>query len=330
MAKADDPFGLIAFAGTFLSSRSITHHREVRTEDLADSFRQFFGLPVFAKLADLRALCARLGISVDTFEGESEDLEAINMWGDGTDPSLVTRSDLTIRRTETSFGHEIREIIEQSFCRADPNYVGLNTSDNRAMNPESDFFSSCLLMPAAESRALLAETGYDMVMFSARTGRSLASVIQRAQALFPQDSTVGPVAGCWLFEAPWRSGRRAAIRWEDIPMAHRAHLNGFSMAKGRSAASEIARLVFPQRGDKVSSFRLAWDALTQGKPRTELLGGFDLFLQRDFFVAAEPLFFRNGPPRVLQTAVRLDTLEVVQAWLERLDAADVLAQVSAS
>ena len=62
-----------------------------------------------------------------------------------------------------------------------------------------------------------------------------------------------------------------------------------------------------------------------GNTQTELMPGFDIFGDLDFFVAAEPLFFRNAAPRVLLTAVRLDTLVQVKPWLSRIGATHAIA-----
>jgi Zn-dependent peptidase ImmA (M78 family) len=325
VAKADDPFGLVAFATDFLSARRIVHYSEVRTEELADCFRQFFGVPVFARLPDLNLLCERIGITVDALPVISDELEAINAWHEDGEPVILMGANLSLRRTETTYGHEIREIIEMSFRRANPKYVALDTDNNKLMNPESDQFASCLLMPAAESRQRMAEIGYDLVRFAGETGRSLESIVLRSQALFSERSGVGPVAGIWLYEVPWRTGPQRLVQLDELAVAYLAHLNGFSTAKGKGQSARLARIAFPKKDARAGANPLAQRALVEGRVQMQLLEGFDIFRARDFFMVAEPLFFRNRPPRVLMTAVRKDTLEQVGPWLERLGVANALA-----
>ena len=64
-------------------------------------------------------------------------------------------------RAETTLCHEIREVVENVFRRENPAYVGLDTRDNKTMNPESDHFASCLLMQAEASRDAPQANGFD-------------------------------------------------------------------------------------------------------------------------------------------------------------------------
>jgi Zn-dependent peptidase ImmA (M78 family) len=158
MATVNDSAELRAFARTFLDSRQVSHHSEIRTDDLADFFRAWFGLRAFAQLPDLYEVCQRLGAPVRDLPTESDDLLAVNTFHSGQ-PAIFLRPDLAAVQAEHTLAHELREVIENTFMLVSPNYEGLDTSDNKQMNPESDQFGSCLLMPSRESKALMEELG---------------------------------------------------------------------------------------------------------------------------------------------------------------------------
>jgi hypothetical protein len=318
MPQTDDPLGLLDFGRNYLDSKGITHYNSVRTEELADTFRAWFHVPPLAKLPDLHALCRRTGIKVTDLPA-LPNLDGVNVWYEGGKPTIHLREDLLLCRAETTLGHEIREVVETTFVKVRSDYVGLDTSDNDAMNQKSDRFAGCLLMPAAESRALMADLGYDLLLFSRETGRSLPSVLIRAQQLFSETSGLGPVAGIWLFEAPWPKVEAGVSRLSDMSVTLRAHLNGFSIDQGKGQAAKLARLVFPARRSRGSDFEIVRDCLADGRPIAREIRGFDLFRERDYLLVAEPLFVRGRPWRVLVTTVRMDNLHLVRAWRARLD-----------
>jgi hypothetical protein len=318
VTRIDDPFGLLDFARDYLDANGITHYREIRTEDLAQAFRGFFGVPAFARLSDLNQLCQRLGISLGRLAPVSEELLAVNTWPDSGAPSIYVRPDLRTMRAEHSIGHELREVLENAFKRIKPEYEGLDTSDNAQMNAESDQFASCLLMPAVESKELLAQLGYDPMSFSRETTRSLPSVILRTQQLFPKGSNEGPVAGLWLFEAPWKSVEDSRATARDLVVRYHARLRGFSQAKGGNQEARLARFAFP--GSRAKATEVSWvsESVRLGQPLMEQARGFDLFGERDFDVMAEPIFVQGSPWRVLFSAVRRDSTVLTRAWTERV------------
>jgi hypothetical protein len=143
-------------------------------------------------------------------------------------------------------------------------------------------------------------------------------VILRAQSLFSTKSGIGPVAGVWLYEAPWQTVVSQAASASDLIVTQEAHLNGFTLAKAKGRPAELARLVFPRRRSLATEMEIVALALQEDQAVTRNIGGFDLFGERDFFLAAEPLFVRRAPWRVLLAAVRKDSLDLVGPWMERL------------
>ena len=319
MTRPNDTSGLLDFATGFLKSRGITNHEQVHTEELVEDLRASFGVPPFPRLTDLRELYRQLGISLGRLPAVSEELLALHGWHEEGEPIVKVRGDLLSKREEHSLGHEVREVLENAFKRVDADYLGLETNDNDVMNPRSDHFASCLLMPAFESRELLAHLGYDFVTFARETNRSVSSVVIRAQSLFSAKAGVGPVAGLWLFEAPWELVATHGATPEDMRMTLSAQLNGFSQAKGRGQAAQVARDVFPAKKSSAASQALVREAIDEKGTSGCLLAGFDLFAERDFVVAVEPIFARGTPWLALMTAVRLDCRQMVRPWAERVD-----------
>jgi hypothetical protein len=315
-ARTEHLFGLEDFARNFL--RDINHHGDVRTEHLAEAFREYFGLPPLPSLADLYGLCRRLGVEVGTLPPGPSGLLAVNVWYDSQGPAILMEQELTTKRAETTLGHELREVLENAFKLVKPSYVGLDTRDNKKMDPESECFAGCLLMQAQASRERLHQLGYDVATFSMETGRSLPSVILRAQQLFPSGSESSPVAGMWLFEAPWGKVRDGSGTADSLKLRYRAHLSGFSIDKGGSASSKLAHLVFPSRSAAAGDFRLSLQCLADRRPVVASVSGFDLFGQHDYLVAAEPFFAVGVPWRVLMTAVRRDCEHLVAPYIRRL------------
>ncbi len=317
MARTDDLFGLEDFARNYL--RDIDHHSQVRTEHLAESFRQWFDLTPFPSLAELWDLCERLGVRLAPLEGAPDGLLGVNTWVEGSGPTIYLRPDLHLRREETTLGHELREVLEHAFRRVKPTYVGLDPCDNQTMNQESDQFAACLLMQADASRERLRQLGFDVVAFAAERGRSLPSVLLRAQQLFPAGGEhEGPVAGLWLFEAPWHKVQAGTTTPDDLVVRHGVKLCRFSTAKARNGRARPASRAFPTRGSPASAYTLPAAALAAGHPVTATLAGFDLLRELDFCALAEPLFVRGAPWRVLLAAVRTDCLHLVEPWRRRL------------
>jgi hypothetical protein len=319
VGRTDDLFGLEDFARSFLAD--ISHFSEVRTEQLTEAFRRFFGLPDFPTLAQLLELCRRLGIGVAQLPPSLHgmNIDGMNIWHDGTPPTIYLHPEQQTRRVETTLGHELREVIEHAFQRAKPSYVGLDTRDNRTMNPEADHFAACLLMPADATRARMLECGFDLVRFAREQRRSLPSVILRAQQLFPAGGPcAGPVAGFWLFEAPWEAVVAGRARPSDLAVTHLAKLGGFSLRRKPAGRPQPARRAFPRRGDAADRFRLTALALRRGRPVAACLRGFDLFEERNYLAVAEPICVAGAPWRVVLIAVRLDTVGFVRPLLDRL------------
>jgi len=310
-------FGLEDFARNFV--RDINHHQDVRTEHLAEAFRECFGLPAFPSLADLWGLCRRLGVEVGALPAGAGGLLAVNVWHDSQGPSILMEQELSTKRAETTLGHELREVLENTFRRVKPSYIGLDTRDSKEMDPESDCFAGCLLMQGQASRDRLHELGYDVASFAGETGRSLPSVILRAQQLHPAGGSESSlVAGMWLFEAPWGRVRDGSSTAGDLKLRYRAHLSGFSMDKSGSASSKLAHSVFPGRSAAAGDSRFALQCLVERRPVVASVGGFDLFGQHDYLVAAEPFFAVGVPWRVLMTAVRRDCEHLVAPYIRRL------------
>lgn len=311
---------LIEFCGVYLGQA--THFDEIRTESLAEHFRQYFHLGPFPALDDLVALCKRLGIELAQLPQIPGAPEGLNIWLKGRAPVVHIRSGLSTRRTETTICHELREIIENAFTRVNHSYTGILTNNNELMNPKSDRFAGCLLMQAEATRKRLQELGYDYAAFASETRRSLASVLLRAQQLYLAGQPgPAPIAGVWLFEAPWSAVESGCVSAPDIKLAHQVHLSGFSMQKtGRHFASRLAWTVFPKARATVVSVPITRLALDFGCPVTTVVRGFDLFGEHDFLVAAEPFFVKNMPWRVLLTGIQAANAKLVAPWLARLGA----------
>jgi len=216
--------------------------------------------------------------------------------------------------------HELCEVIEQTFGRVRPDYLGLETHDNRTVNPRSNHFAGCLLMQRDATKTRLEALGYDVVLFANEVGRSLASVILRTQKLYSAHQPPGFVGGIWLFEAPW-TGARVQVVPTGMKLAYRAHLSGLSIhSPKKKGPSHLLREVFPKQGSTVADFDVTTRAFTSHRPVIALVEGFDLFRQQDYLVAAEPMVSGGVAWRILMTAVRSDYVEQVTPWTDRLDA----------
>ena len=308
---------LSEFARAYIRDKA--HHDDVRTEDLAEAFRAYFQLPPFPTLADLQRLCRRLGVTLQSLPAEAGRLDGLNFQLAENAPEIYIREDLQPMRAETTICHEIREVLENAFRRENPAYVGLDTRDNKTMNPESDHFASCLLMQAEASRKLLAQNGFDLVSFSRETRRSLPSVVLRLQSLFSIASgEIHPHAGIWLFDAPWEHVAKGKAGPADMFAKHHAYLCGFSTAKRKGQQALLSHAHFPARGSAAASFGLGRAAVEDNEPVRANLIGFDLFKERDFIIVAEPIPFRSAPWRLLVVAARKDGAAAFDGWLKRL------------
>lgn len=308
---------LLDFARGFLTARSISHFTQVRTEELADEFRSFFEVGAFIHYHDLESLFERLGVRFQRFSRELAGLDGMNVWYGDQDP-IVYVPDGASRRIEHTLGHELRELIENAFRRVEPSYIGLDTNDNKMMNPESDHFAACLLMPAAASRKLMTDSGFDFIWFARLTSRSLSSVIRRAQTLYPKGCGDGPIGGAWLFEAPWAEVTNASVSSSRMPLTTSAKLCGFSMAKAGGMAAQYAREIFPGKGDNAADHSLVVQALQTGATTYTWQDGLDLFPERNFLLVAEAVRVSGTPRQALLTAIRRDCLTYVLPRLDRI------------
>ena len=306
---------LSEFARTYIRDKA--HHDDVRTGDLSEAFRAYFQLPPFPTLTDLQLLCRRSGVTLKALPAEVGSLDGLNFQLAENAPEIHIREDLKRMRAETTLCHEIREVLENAFRRENPDYVGLDTRDNKRMNPESDHFASCLLMQAEASRKLLARNGFDLVSFSRETGRSLPSVVLRLRSLFSMASGERhPYAGVWLFEAPWALAAKGKAGAADMFPRYQAYLCGFSTTKGKGREALLPRV--PMKGSAAASLERGRKAVEDNKPLRTNLIGFDQFKEHDFIIVAEPISLRSAPWRLLVVAMREDDAAAFDGWLKRL------------
>ena len=304
---------LDGFAAEFI--RDIGHYKDVRSEDLAEAFREYFELPPFPTIDDLRGVCGDLGIPLWRLPKGQADMEGMN-FSTAEETAILVRRGMVPGRMETTIAHEIREVLENAFRRVKPSYEGRRTHDNGKMNPASDRFGGYLLMQTTASDELMAELGYDLSSFAFRTGRSLPSVIRRAQHLYSAKSKLpAPVTGVWLFEADWDAVTSREVKADDLVLTTTAKLSGFSMSKGTSA-----REVFPLGDTDASAFMLTSQAV---EGRTSLAANICEVAatpNRDFRAIAEPILARGNVWKVLLSAVRRDGMGEIGPWLERVEA----------
>lgn len=197
--------------------------------------------------------------------------------------------------------------------------MGIETHENRQMNPESDQFAAYLLMQTEPTRERLMGNGFDFAEFSRASGRSLVSLVTHAQALFPA-SFVGPapVMGLWLYEELDPMLPSAAPSPSDLFARHRAHLMGFTAGK-LGTPLYGASVAFPTRGANGADSTLVQAALATRRAAVESVDGFDLFGERNFLLVAEPIIRRGVVRQVLVTAIRNDGRALVARWLKRLE-----------
>lgn len=306
-------YDLVGFARLFIRTHSITHHRDVHTEDLVEAFRHHMDLSPFPTLDELLQLSRDLEIELGDLPKGSRLPGANTSYG-STDALFLARG-LPTWFAESTAGHELREIIERALKRANPTYQALDTSNNKEMHGESEYFALCLLMQAKATNERLREVGYDVVRFATERKRSLPSVIMRAQTIYKAGGTwTGPVAGLWIFDA----GTRSTVSVEALKVKYRASLCGFSTNKGASAFARNANALFPKLGSAAKDFEIARDVIQRGKPVLGEVPPQDLFGQEAYTVLAEPLFVGEQMRRVIVAAVRRDCLSMVDPWLARL------------
>ncbi|HXH22949.1 MAG TPA: hypothetical protein VNN10_13060 [Dehalococcoidia bacterium] len=317
MRASNSLFALEDFARNYI--RPYSHHSEIRTEHLVETFRQFYGLPPFPDASDLRQVCARLGITITALPEAPEGLIAVNTWHDES-PTIHVRPDASMKQWETTIPHEIREVLENAFKRAKPKgYAGLDTHDNRAMNGKSDRFAGHLLMQSEATHERLWELGFDLPRFASERGRSLSSVVVRLQELYSKSSSsAGPVGGVWLFEAPWRLVARGRASASDLVIRQRAHIKGFSLSKRGPHALFLEHGLLPRRELSAAQYALTEAAIEVGRPVMIEIDRGALFDGENYFVIAEPFFVRWVPWRVLVFAVRDDSLWILAPWIDRL------------
>jgi hypothetical protein len=101
-------------------------------------------------------------------------------------------------------------------------------------------------------------------------------------------------------------------------LAHKAHLSGFSIQSLKKGQRSPHAIFFPRKGSSVANFDITLRAFRTRKPVIALVEGFDLFPDRNFLVAAEPIVSGGVPWRVMMTAVRNDFVELVEPWTTRL------------
>lgn len=300
-------YDLPVFARLYVSSHQISSHQDVHTEDLAEAFRNFMGLPPFPKFEDLERLCRQLNIELDQLPGNSGPPGVNATVGDSH--SIFLRRDLPKHFTESTLGHELREVIERALVLATPGYEGIDTSDNKKMHGESEFFALCLLMQAKATHERLQELGFDVVRFATERGRSLPSVIKRVQSVYAKGSSwAGPVGGLWSFE-----GSRGACR-----VKHSASLQGFSINKKGGAYARQANRFFPSPGSRLVDFPPASLAFDRLQPVCDEVRLGDFFDAERYVVIAEPLASARRTYRVFVTAIREDYRDAIAPLMERL------------
>jgi hypothetical protein len=318
MVPSSSLFALEDFARGYI--RGITDHSQIRTEHLVEAFRGFYGLPPFPSASDLSNLCVRLGIGIHPLMNAPEGLIGANAWGTGS-PSIFISPDLSLKTWESTVGHEVREVLENAFKRVNKDYVGLDTHNNKVMNPESNSFAGHLLMQSKATRDRLWEVGFDLPAFSQEKGRSLSSVVVRVQELYSKRSAApGPIAGFWLFEAPWPKVTSRAGSVRDLVVHQRAHLKGFSLNKSGRIGAMAKQGWLPDRGGNAADFAYVARSIDEGRPQIIELSDGGLFREDDLLVIAEPFFVRGVIWRVLVCAVRQDKAWMLEKWVARLDA----------
>jgi hypothetical protein len=303
---------LLQFAAREIAG--IQHHAEVRTAQLAEAFRTEFALGAFPRLPDLLRAAREAGVLVERIP---LPFDGVNTWA-GDQPLIQVDSSLAVVRAETTLAHELREVIEHAFKRVEPAYDGLATNDNKTMNPESDQFGGHLLMQPEASRRILTRNGFDFARFASEHERSIASVVAHAQTLFPKSyAEDAPTAGVWLYERPWGVVESGPQRPSSFRVTQVAHLMGFSMATRRKPPT-VNALVFPRRGTTAEGVEIVCEALATRGNAFRRIGGYDLFGLNDFAAVAEPLYTQGAVRQVLLTAVRIDCLDLVEPWLQRI------------
>ena len=315
-SSAPSLFAIDDFAAAYV--REMDDPAVISEEDLADAFRQYFNLSLFPSLNELVAVCKRLHITLRRLPPEVP-LTGLNTWHPEHGHEIHLRDDGVLARLEHTLSHELREVIEQALGRAWGRYIAIDTSDNRLMNPRSDRFAACLLLDSVATRGRLAQLGFDLVAFAQEKGRSLSSVVLRAQEIYPAKQPPGIVGGVWLFQANWQPTSEDPVCLTDLRLRYKAHLCGFSLSKSsRRPADRVAREIFPRGDCSADQFEVAARAWLLRKPAIAAIGGFDLFSAHNFIALAEPIMTRGIMRSLLMIAVRREFQRRIEPLLSRL------------
>lgn len=170
------------------------------------------------------------------------------------------------------------------------------------------------------TKARLHGLGYDFVTFGYEVGRSLSSVVLRAQEIYAASQPTGIVGGLWLFQMPWTDAMPDVVPADRMAVAYKAHLSGFSIQSTKNKGlSALLRATFPKKGSTVADFDVTMRVFRTRRAVIKLVEGFDLLRERDYLVAAEAILTGGVLWRILMTAVRSDFVGRVEPWTTRLD-----------
>jgi hypothetical protein len=257
-----------------------------------------------------------------------DSLFGVNVWGRECSPLVVINSNLGGKQRRSTFGHELREIIENALGRVSTSYRGIPTNDNKRMNRESDHFAACLILQADATANRLREIGFDFVRFAAERGVPLAAVVRRAQEIFSSRSTrAGPHGGLFLFQTPWSViSQRDSIFY--VQLQHTAKLCGFSLARPRSRRSADLGNIFPRPGSLAGEFFAPTEAIGRQRPVTSFVSIPDPTGDEpiEFMTVSEPLYNQQGELyQLLVSALRPGSADFTP-WVERVLAEPVRRQ----
>ena len=301
------------FAAAFLCT--LNAGQSASEEALAEFTRARFELGPFPRDADLLRVARELGVHTAALPDRAP-MDGVNYSHPRSGVAIHVRDDLSRARFETTFGHELREVIESAFRRVDSDYPAIPTHDNRRMNSHSDTFASALLMQKEPSQRLLETLGYDPITFANQTGRSLSSVIVRMQTLFPKGCGLpAPIAGYWLYEPPVRTARGDS--GSDLVVRQVVVLNGFSLSSAKPASSALARLL-PKRHSSMMDSEDAYTTALLGAPGMRTLPALDMFGTERYIVFTEPIVRGTVATKVVLVATRAECLPLMSPWLDRV------------
>ncbi len=306
---------LYAFAERYIGP--FDHFSQIDAEHLAKAVRRAFNLPLLPSPPDLECLIAHLGIGIarERFRA-TVSFPGANDWPSDGRPMIHLRDGVEGPFASMTFGHELREILENAFRRVKPTYVGLDTWDNAAMHRESERFAAALLMPASTMRSLLLRTGFDAARIAHDTGRSLSSVILRIEEVAARSANADAVnIGFWLYEAPWVEAGDRAIVATDVAMKVCAGIGECTRWFRRSG---LAPAFVPTRGSRAIDHWLVAEAVQHG---AVAVAEPDAWIghPRDFILIAEPLSMAMPSRKVLLTAIDREAVDYAGPWLLRFE-----------